>query len=208
MTDVTPRPMETPDLAGLLRKPSRPLARRVGVESSSTDDDFARPVVTVGETPRATDNDERASHDGAAQEAEINQPGKGGRARRSRSAESAASAGPTRREYLRSMPISLPRSLHQQLDQRARADGSTRTAIILTAVNRAHDSIGSALNPPAATGSNDLFEIPQRGSRGEPSVETTIRVTDRQQSAIEALASTHQINRSRLISTALAIYLR
>jgi predicted transcriptional regulator len=105
------------------------------------------------------------------------------------------------------MPISLPRSLHRRLAERARSDGNTRTAIILTAVNRSHDSIGVALNPPPVPSGNDLFDIPQRGPRKEPSVETTIRVTDRQQSAIEALAETHHVNRSRLICTALEVYL-
>jgi predicted transcriptional regulator len=106
------------------------------------------------------------------------------------------------------MSIYLPRSLHQRLGERAEAEGSTRTALILIAINRTHDTIGSALDPrPAGGDGADLFDIPQRTARKEPSVETTIRVTDRQLAAIDNLATDHGANRSRLISAALQMYL-
>ena len=121
--------------------------------------------------------------------------------------DAARSAEAPGRQYLRSMSIYLPRSLHQRLGQRADADGRTRTALILMAVNHTHDSIGTALNPESADTGSELFDIPQRTARKEPSVETTIRVTDRQLAAIDNLVAEHGANRSRLISVALQTYL-
>ena len=203
---VTPRPMVTPDLAGLLAKPPRPRPAPAEPVADLGDTDTSLPPQAGRQATSPTESRAHTSLDPAPTPP---QPASAAmsRTRRSRTAEPPPRTETPGREYLRSMPISLPRSLHRRLAERARSDGNTRTAIILTAVNRSHDSIGVALNPPPVPSGNDLFDIPQRGPRKEPSVETTIRVTDRQQSAIEALAETHHVNRSRLICTALEVYL-
>ena len=210
MTEVTPRPMDTPDLAGLLAKPVR------RGPSERHEESVARPEPPLPEpeanreTPAAAvslPTQERASESRATStpiESERKLPGSA-RNRRGRTATTANID--VDRQYLRSMSIYLPRSLHQRLGQRADVDGSTRTALILTAINRTHDTIGSALNPDRDGTASDLFDIPQRAARKEPSVETTIRVTDRQLDAIDNLAAEHRVNRSRLISAALQVYL-
>ena len=204
---VTPRPMGTPDLAGLLAKPPRPRPAPAQSVADLDDRNTSLPAQTGHQVTAPTESSEHTTQDPAPTPPQRSVSTTTSRTRRSRTAESPPRTETPGREYLRSMPISLPRSLHQRLAERARAEGNTRTAIILTAVNRSHDSIGVALNPPTVPSGNDLFDIPQRGPRKEPSVETTIRVTDRQQAAIEALAETHHVNRSRLICTALEVYL-
>ena len=212
MTEVTPRPMATPDLAGLLTKPSRrPTPTAVPAEPPA-------PATAPGrDEPRephhtadTADTEEPAEFPAALASPSTTKPSVGTRNRRLKAIPASTPAAPAStpgRQYLRSMSIHLPRSLHHRLGERADADGTTRTALILIAVNRTHDSIGTALNPEPAGGGGDLFDIPQRAARKEPSVETTIRVTDQQLTAIDALAAEHHANRSRLISTALELYL-
>jgi len=55
--------------------------------------------------------------------------------------------------------------------------------------------------------SQDLFAVPQNKATSEPSVQTTIRVTDAQYAAIAALVAEHHTNRSRLVTTALELHL-
>jgi hypothetical protein len=52
-----------------------------------------------------------------------------------------------------------------------------------------------------------LFDIPQHKKDAEPAVQTTIRVTDRQHQAIEALVDKYDTNRSQLVTAALMLYL-
>jgi hypothetical protein len=115
---------------------------------------------------------------------------------------------PGQRQYLRSIAICLPRSVHQHLHTQAATRSTTATALILQALNNTHAQLPDALaktQPDKAGG--DLFDIPQARRTGEPVVETTIRVTDRQHQTLTHLATTHKTNRSRLISTALGLYL-
>ncbi len=112
------------------------------------------------------------------------------------------------REYLRSIALYLPRTLHQQLGTAAADVGGTRTALILGAINSTHARLGPALAAPAPTvHRDDLFVVPQNKPNSEPSVQTTIRVTDAQYAAIAALVAEHHTNRSRLIATALELHL-
>jgi len=53
----------------------------------------------------------------------------------------------------------------------------------------------------------DLFAIPQDRAVAEPSVQTTIRVTDIQFQAIETLVAEHETNRSHLVTAALRLHL-
>ena len=112
------------------------------------------------------------------------------------------------REYLRSIALYLPRTLHQQLGSAAAERGATRTALILDAINSTHTRLGPALAAPTPpVGSDHLFVVPQNKPTPEPSVQTTIRVTDAQYEAITALIAEHHTNRSRLITTALQLHL-
>ena len=211
MTDVTPRPMPTPDLAGLLNKPRRhhpnvtsiePPVPATTTESGATEDEPAQTTYQTHEEAPVGD------HSAPPPGTPARKPSPSStRNRRGKTMDAARSAEAPGRQYLRSMSIYLPRSLHQRLGQRADADGRTRTALILMAVNHTHDSIGTALNPESADTGSELFDIPQRTARKEPSVETTIRVTDRQLAAIDNLVGEHGANRSRLISVALQTYL-
>jgi hypothetical protein len=190
---TAPRPMPTPDLAGLLAKPAAPrtVVKKaitvmppptdlVAAESDTSDAAVAEPLDQASVAPSGLDH--KAAGETAIQ---------------------------GRRQYLRSITIYLPRSIHRKVAVEATARETTRTALILTAINATHPQIGSALaDQDAPTGKRDLFDIPQLRVVVEPSVQTTIRVTDNQLRAIETLVSKHETNRSHLIIAALRLHLR
>jgi hypothetical protein len=191
---TSPQPMPTPNLAGLLTKPAalKALAKKETTVGPPPSTDL---VTAEGDTRVAPIAEPPSQEAGAAAKADHD------------AADEAAIHG--RRQYLRSITIYLPRSIHQKVAVQAAARETTHTALILTAINATHPQIGSALTDHSATaGKRDLFDIPQERAITEPSVQTTIRVTDSQLRAIEILVSKHETNRSHLISTALQLYLR
>jgi hypothetical protein len=105
--------------------------------------------------------------------------------------------------------VYLPRSTHQAVAEKAEAAGTTRTALILAAVNATHEDLGAAPGDDEHVegGGGDLFDIPQRKAPSELTVQTSIRVTDRQLKAIDDLVARHGMNRSRLLTKALKLYL-
>jgi len=112
------------------------------------------------------------------------------------------------RRPLRSMAIYLPQSVHIMLGDWAKAQNVTRTAVILTAVDQTHERLGDALAPEQIR-PGGLFAIPQAkaASTGEGSVETKIRVTNSQVAVLDSLAETYATSRSRLIATAVRLYI-
>ncbi len=184
--------MPTPNLAGLLAKP-RP-ARKV-------------PALTepaVAPQPEATapadDSDSVADPEVASAEGngQLSPAGK----------PSSAQDSVDQRQYLRSITIYTPRSVHRTVGLVAGERKTTRTALILAALNATHQQIGEALTSSKTTaGKRDLFDVPQSRVATEPSVQTTIRVTDSQFDAIENLVAKHATNRSRLVTAALRKYL-
>ena len=205
--------MATPDLANLLKRPRRPAA-----ETPSEPTDFTGGTAfpdnatdeTKQEAPIATTAEEPAPV----------QPGSGEsvperKQRRPKpAADVVASTEPSQtpeRQYLRIKSIYLPRSLHKRLGEQATSRQTTRTALILTAINHTHSQLGSYLatdgESSGGEGVDDLFDIPQYKKDAEPSVQTTIRITDRQHQAIETLVEKHGTNRSQLVTAALMLYL-
>jgi predicted transcriptional regulator len=185
---VSPRPMPTPDLAGLLAKPLR-TARSAPAPSSEQ----GRPVKTETRAPAAVDTPPR----------QPDPPEEGGADRANRGAKGLT------RQYLRTITVYLPRSLHRHLSERAEATDTTRTALMLQAVNATHHNLAELLAKSVAAGGEDgdLFDIPQKRMAAEPSVQTSIRVTDRQLEALDELATRHTAQRSHLIAAALTAYL-
>jgi len=191
MSTATPSPMPTPDLAGLLAKPprmpnqSRPVSEPPG-ESAQT------AVAAPGETLAA---------------APTRVPPASTKPRQLKPKPPDESA--PRRQYLRSIAVYLPRSTHQAVAEKAEAAGTTRTALILAAVNATHNDLGAATGDDdhVEGGGGDLFDIPQRKAPSELTVQTSIRVTDRQLTAIDDLVARHGMNRSRLLTKALKLYL-
>lgn len=185
---ATPSPMQTPDLAGLLRRPATP-PRPADPETSS-------PSVVAEPAPQP--EPAKAAKTRPARQAPRSQPTAG-----------AVTAPETRRQYLRSIAVYLPRSLHQQVRSAATRQSTTATALMLAAVNSTHDRLADALAQQAGerTEAGDLFEIPQAKRVAEPTVQTTIRVTDSQYRTLTELAASHQVNRSQLLATAVRLYL-
>ncbi len=201
MSGTAPSPMPTPDLAGILRRPPRTATR------SPAD---ASPPVAGGAGDGAAA--EPPSESGSAVEATVarnrgRQPA-GRTLRNPRSAEvSRPAAG---KQYLRSIAVYLPRSLHRQVRDAAAEQDTTATALILSAVNSTHGQLAAALAEAAeAEGPEcgELFDVPQARRVLEPTVQTTIRVTDSQHRALGQLATDHGVNRSQLIATALRLHL-
>lgn len=201
MTNVAARPMPTPDLAGLLSKPARPARASdpIGPPTSSKTTDPETTAVEPAEPSRAEPKPEST----------LTPTGIAGPPRPRSVSTSAVTepAGSTGRQYLRSIALYLPRSMHKRVAEQASARGTTRTALILTAVNRTHSRLAPAFASEERAGGGDLFDIPQQKTVKEPSVQTTIRVTDRQIAAIDELVTQNATNRSRLIATALTLYL-
>ncbi len=184
-----PRPMPTPNLAGLLTKPvplpgkaPRRSSEGPRLESAHTVDTGAVVAPTSGE--RVVEEDKRAE-------------------------PSVAHDAQHGRQYLRSITIYLPRSVHRSAGREATARNTTRTALILAAINATHEQIGQVLRDctKEMVGVRDLFAIPQDRAVAEPSVQTTIRVTDIQFHAIETLVAEHETNRSHLVTAALRLHL-
>jgi len=213
VTGTKPRPMVTPDLAGLLGRPPRPAKmpdRPAEPESSdpvvtdnSPEESDAPPGVQEAERPAPQPRNQLASSAGDVSANPV---------RRTRPTAPPEridqTAAPSGHQYLRSIAIYLPRTMHRTLGEHAIARGSTRTSLILNAVNHTHDQLGAELAADRPkSGGGDLFDIPQEKVMKEPSVQTTIRVTDRQLHAIDALVTALETNRSRLITAALTLYL-
>lgn len=213
MTDVSSRPMATPDLANLLKRPRQPAASAPSDAPDSNGVTALRDKVT----------------DEAEHEASIAIPPEGAaaaqpvldesvRERKQRRPKPASDAVVTSepaltsgRQYLRIKSIYLPRSVHQRLGEQATSRKTTRTALILTAINQTHSQLGSYLaaddGSSGGGGIDDLFDIPQHRKDAEPAVQTTIRITDRQHQAIETLVIKYGTNRSQLVTAALMLYL-
>lgn len=195
MSGVTPSPMPTPDLAGLLRRTPDP----------------PPPVASPEEEPPADLRDEPSGTDDSTSVAAGTAPAQPKRRppRTAASSKPTLGPGPGRRQYLRSIAVYLPRSVHQQLRAQAAARGTTATALMLEAVNSTHDRLADTLARAQVDedGGQNLFDIPQARGVSEPTVQTTIRVTDSQHQALAALAATHDVNRSQLIAAALRLHL-
>ena len=191
MSTATPSPMPTPDLAGLLAKPPR-LPNRSRPASEPPVEPAQTAVAAPGETP--------ASAPTTVSPASIKP--------RQLKPERTDGSAP-RRQYLRSIAVYLPRSTHQAVAKKAEAAGTTRTALILAAVNATHKDLGAASGDDEHIdgGGDDLFDIPQRKAPSELTVQTSVRVTDRQLKAIDDLVARHGMNRSRLLTKALELYL-
>ena len=191
MSTATPSPMPTPDLAGLLAKPprmpnqSRPVSEPPG-ESAQTA--VAAPGETLAAAPTRVPPASTKPRQLKPERADESAP---------------------RRQYLRSIAVYLPRSTHQAVAEKAEAAGTTRTALILAAVNATHKDLAAAPGDDDRVdgGGGDLFDIPQRKAPSELTVQTSIRVTDRQLNAIDDLVASHGLNRSRLLTKALKLYL-
>lgn len=183
-----PRPMTTPNLAGLLtQRPSTTPGSSASPRPVSTD-----PPPVVQKAGSAELTTPLAPADDAAEPAK-------------------ASDGTPPLHYLRSVTVYLPRELHHQAGVTAAALGTTRTALILEAVNHTHQQVGGALaadNAALNPGEGQaLFAVPQARPPSPPSVQTTIRITDDQHTALEELVERHATNRSRIIATALRLHL-
>jgi chemotaxis protein histidine kinase CheA len=184
--------MPTPNLAGLLAKP-RPVLKAPAQTDSAV---VPQPEAIV----QADGNDSAAPAElvSVADDGQLSTSGK----------PSSAQDSGDQRQYLRSITIYTPRSVHRTVGLVAGERKTTRTALILAALNATHQQIGKVLTSSKATaGDRDLFAVPQSRVATEPSVQTTIRVTDSQFDAIENLVAEHATNRSRLVTAALQKYL-
>ena len=213
MTDVSSRPMATPDLANLLKRPRRPGAQATGettgfsqgtaLSDNATDETKHEALVsTTAEEPAPVQSGSEESVPERKQR------------RPKPAADVVTWTEPSQtpgRQYLRIKSIYLPRSLHKRLGEQATSRQTTRTALILTAINHTHSQLGSYLATDGASsgggGVDDLFDIPQHKKDAEPAVQTTIRITDQQHQAIETLVEKHGTNRSQLVTAALMLYL-
>jgi len=213
--------MATPDLANLLKRPSRAVVEPRAAAERSRPAPIPNEVALDNTTADAANAPGHEPQNGIPTEplasvaAGRGEPGSEGKQRQPRrAAPDAPTSEPppsSGHQYLRIKSIYLPRSLHQRLGQQAISRKTTRTALILTAVNQTHSRLGSYLATETASSgggdADDLFDIPQHRKDAEPAVQTTIRITDRQHKAIENLVAELGTNRSRLVAAALTLYL-
>jgi hypothetical protein len=212
--------MTTPDLAGLLAKPARrprPAPARIDDTEppNATDTELTTtpPAQTTAldednlpEAPARTDAPptvETPAETGSTLPANAKKP------RRKAPPPPAEAPSQAQRQYLQSKAFNLPRSIHRRLSDHAATENTTQTALILTALNQTHEELAAVLaaQHTDAPYGGELFDIPQRKRDREPTVQTTIRLTDRQLEAIDGLVTKFGTNRSQLVSAALSIYL-
>lgn len=210
MTSITPRPMSTPDLAGILGRPRRrvqepPPRSSEPVEDATSFDTSqaggaADAAAPVRDSPVASISSARQSRS------------------RTDSVDDAAAAASTpttgtegidtedSRRYLRTMTVYLPRSTYRRLQVEAESRQLSRTALLLISVNEVHDRLPDLLaETPRPKGA--LFDVPQaRAPKEEPNTQTSIRVTDQQLSILEALAKQYGTTRSRVLCAAFDAY--
>lgn len=201
MTQPAPSPMPTPDLAGLLRRGPNVVPASVSAAATPAQQrESAARSQTPSSKPQASHRNPPPVSKSAVQQPIESTP-----------IHPLSQRG--RRQYLRSITLYLPRSVHQRLKAVALEQDTTSTALILSAVNATHQRVGEALNSRSAglqaapDAGPALFEIPQARRANEPAVETTIRVTDAQLGAIKDLAARHETNRSQLITASIRLYL-
>ena len=215
MSDAVARPMPVPNLAGLLARPKRPVKeptskdqqpRRAAPEHISA---LIEPAVG-----QVSPSIEDSSHITAADSVDsapatlrrtTNVPPMPPQPTPRDSQTSLTDAGVTR-QYLRTKALQLPRSVHGRVAQEAARRGTTATALMLTAINLTYNRLPDALREtqrPAGT----LFDIPQARSSQEPTVQTTLRMTDAQLQAINQLVASNATNRSRLFTVAISLFL-
>jgi len=207
--------MATPDLANLLKRPPRAPAETRS-DPSDSNAAIAHQVIAPDKTETQAPANEATplvEQETAAQSGSDESVRERKQRRPKPTPEVVVSpdAQTSGRQYLRIKSIYLPRSLHQRLGQEAISRKTTRTALILTAINNTHSRLGSHLatdgGSSGGAGINDLFDIPQHRKDAEPAVQTTIRITDRQHLAIETLVEKYGTNRSQLVTAALMLYL-
>lgn len=218
MTSVTPRPMSTPDLAGILGKPRRrPVQQPPAVSQApqdvvpvtdAMDEDQApatapptKPVASSSRSPRPKvarqSDDSMAGGEPATAEVVPDDSRPDG-------ASDAGNGVP--RRYVRTISLYLPRSVYQRLLTEAEQRQMSRTALLLTSVNEVHELLPELLaEKPAPRG--PLFDVPQaRAAKEEPNTQTSMRVTDQQLTILEALAKQHNTTRSRVLAAAFVAY--
>ncbi len=112
--------------------------------------------------------------------------------------------------YLLPRSIYLPRTLHKNATTFARDNDTTVTALVLDAINEVHSELGAyfVAQAPSNRKPGHLFAVPQKkGKAGERTFQTTIRVTDEQLVVLDELASAYTVDRSKLVSAALRLYI-
>lgn len=218
MSDVVARPMPVPDLAGLLARPKRtPKATVVESPSatiSSVDNQVTLKIIDE-DPPTVLARDSIATKPDAAVETSLQAMKSANRQTTASPADSRRPSKPVRevlpgdsgRQYLRTKALQLPRSVHRRVTEEAARRETTATALMLMAVNSTYQQLPEALRRKTQQTSRVLFDIPQDRARREPTVQTTLRMTDAQLEAINELVAANSTNRSRLFGTAIELYL-
>ncbi|GGM09493.1 ribbon-helix-helix protein, CopG family [Nakamurella endophytica] len=220
MTAVEPRPMATPDLAGLLSKRPKPQNRSstpstLAPEEAATNPLTEQPAVqqpAAQPTPNTAEPEARPPRT-APKTAVRRRPS------RTVTGEVASLAAPepvepddiespttTSRSYRRPLTFQLPRSVHRALREYTESRETTQTAVLFMAVNATHKEVREALRAEDAVADGELFKIPQT-PKAEPTTEVKVRVTDAQLDALNQLARELGTNRSRVVTEAVRIYL-
>lgn len=200
---MEPKPMTTPDLAGLIRARPKPSATAASPPTvAEPPDQREHQVSALNKSPEGAPSPPiRPTTDRRSRQAA--RPAAGPRPSVRDALSPSAGAGRT--TYTRSISLYLPRSVHTSLRLQAQARGISRTALILKAVNAHHESLGEWLTPdsdPQGAGGG-LFAVPQDSRAAEPVMQTALRVTDAQLSALDDLATRFGIRRSHVMVAAL-----
>lgn len=218
MSDVVARPMPVPDLAGLLARPKRtPKATVVEPLSDTTlsSDNPVTPEIIVDDLPAMLGRDSVATKPDLADETPLPAIKAASQQSTASAAKSRRSSNPVRevslrdsgRQYLRTKALQLPRSVHRRVTEEAARRGTTATALMLMAVNSTYQQLPEALRRKTQQSGAVLFDIPQDRAGQEPTVQTTLRMTDAQLEAINELVAANSTNRSRLFGTAIELFL-
>lgn len=216
MSDVVARPMPVPNLAGLLARPKRPTKeptsedRRSQVAAPRNARALPEPVVDqvsppIGGSAPVTEADSEVLVPQTLRRRSPHVPRISPQPN-PRDLEASLQEAAGGRQYLRTKAVQLPRSVHRRVTEEAVRRGTTATALMLTAINSTYHLLPDALRETQRP-AGSLFDIPQDRLAQEPTVQTTLRMTDAQLEAINGLVTANSTNRSRLFGVAISLFL-
>ena len=216
MSDVVARPMPVPNLAGLLARPKRSTKEPTSEDRQSlaaaprNARALPEPVVDpvsppIGSSAPVTEADSAVLVPQTLRRRSTHAPRISPQPNPS-DLEASLQEAAGGRQYLRTKAVQLPRSVHRRVTEEAVRRGTTATALMLTAINSTYHLLPDALRETQRP-AGSLFDIPQDRLAQEPTVQTTLRMTDAQLEAINGLVTANSTNRSRLFGVAISLFL-
>lgn len=184
---MEPKPMPTPDLAGLLSRPRKVKPRTEAQRPEPKPEQVQSAPEPVAPTPSPSP----ASTPPASTRKVVAAP-------TSVPAVVDLPLSTYGRNVTLYMPAAVDRAMRAALDE----SQMSLTGFILTAVNRNHARLGDWLESDSSQ-PGDLFKITQAATKPGPTARATIRLTEEQLSAVDSLTKRFAVPRTQVLVAAI-----